>query len=41
MAPFDHDVDVVDVQGYQSTGGHHAVAFSYTDTGNQQLGTSV
>jgi hypothetical protein len=41
MAPFDHDVDIVDVQGYQSTGGHHAAAFSYTDTGGQKLGTSV
>lgn len=40
MAPFDHDVDVLDVQGYQSAFGHHAIAFSYTPTGNEELGAS-
>lgn len=27
-APFDRDMDVLDVQGYQSLGGHHAVAYA-------------
>ncbi len=39
MAPFDHDVDVLDVGGYQSKYGHHAVAFSFSDT-SVKLGTS-
>ena len=38
MAPFDHDVDILNVGGYQSKYGHHAVAFSYTPTGNEVLG---
>jgi len=41
MAPFDHDVDVVDVQGVQSKFGHHAAVFTYADDGTQQLGTSL
>src|SRR5688500_1023161 len=41
MAPFDRDVDILDVGGYQSGFGHHAVAFSYPDDGTQELGTSV
>jgi len=40
MAPFDHDVDILDVQGYQSAFGHHAIAFSYAPTGNEELGSS-
>jgi hypothetical protein len=30
MAPFDHDVDVLAMVGYQSQFGHHAAAFTYT-----------
>lgn len=41
MAPFDHDVDVLDVRGYQSKFGHHAVAFSYQPTGDIALGDSI
>jgi hypothetical protein len=41
MGPLDHDVDIMDVGGYQSAFGHHAVAFSYTDTGEQELGAST
>jgi hypothetical protein len=41
MAPVDHDMDIVDVRGAQSKFGHHAVAFSYTGTGNEELGKSV
>jgi hypothetical protein len=41
MAPFDRDMDILDVGGYQSGFGHHAVAFSYPDDGTQELGTSV
>jgi hypothetical protein len=41
MAPYDRDVDILDVGGYQSGFGHHAVAFSYPDDGTQELGTSV
>src|SRR5690349_18302339 len=41
MGPMDHDVDVLDVTGMQSEFGHHAVAFSYTDDGTQEIGTSV
>ena len=41
MAPFDRDMDILDVGGYQSGFGHHAVAFSYPDDGSQELGTSV
>lgn len=32
QAPFDRDLDVMDVGGYQSTGGHHAVAYSIKTT---------
>lgn len=28
QAPLDHDVDVIDVQGSQSLGGHHVVAYA-------------
>jgi hypothetical protein len=38
QAPLDHDVDVLDVQGYQSIGGHHSVA--YSTTMNVPVGTS-
>ncbi|MGH7271667.1 MAG: hypothetical protein ACREJ3_14645 [Polyangiaceae bacterium] len=31
QAPLDHDVDIVDIQGSQSPGGHHAVLYSTTD----------
>ncbi|MEY4580999.1 MAG: hypothetical protein RL701_5702 [Pseudomonadota bacterium] len=32
QGPLDHDVDVLDVQGSQSPGGHHAVAYASTST---------
>lgn len=38
MRGLDHDVDVLDVGGYQSKFGHHAVAFTFADTGEQVLG---
>jgi hypothetical protein len=41
MAPLDHDVDVMDMTGMQSDAGHHAVAFSYTDDGTQEIGSTV
>jgi hypothetical protein len=41
MAPADRDMDIVDVRGAQSKFGHHAVAFSYTGTGSEELGKSV
>ena len=41
MAPFDRDMDILDVGGYQSGWGHHAVAFSYPDDGTQELGSSI
>lgn len=28
QAPLDRDIDVMDAEGYQSEGGHHAVAFA-------------
>jgi hypothetical protein len=40
-APFDHDVDIVDVTGAQSKLGHHAIAFAYTGDGTQEVGTVV
>jgi hypothetical protein len=40
MAPFDHDVDVLDVEGYQSAFGHHAVAFTYTPKDGEEIGTT-
>jgi hypothetical protein len=41
MAPFDRDMDVLDIGGYQSTFGHHAVAFSQPDDGSLELGSSL
>jgi hypothetical protein len=38
QAPLDRDMDVLDVQGYQSVGGHHSVA--YSTTMNVPVGTS-
>src|SRR5262245_7964021 len=32
MPPLDHDVDILDVTGEQSAGGHHTVAFVTTAT---------
>lgn len=40
MPPLDHDVDVLQVTGYQSAFGHHAVAFTYTPGPNDVLGAS-
>lgn len=37
QAPVDHDVDVIDIQGQQSVGGHHAVLYATTDI--QPVGT--
>ncbi len=39
LTPFDRDMDVLDVQGYQSTGGHHSVAYAVKD-GIAPTGTS-
>src|SRR5262249_34605642 len=41
MPPVDHDIDVLDVVGGQFAFGHHAVAFSFTGTGKEQIGTVV
>jgi hypothetical protein len=38
LAPFDHDVDVIDTGGYQSRYGHHVIA--YATTKSAPLGTS-
>jgi hypothetical protein len=38
QAPLDHDVDVLDVEGFQSSGGHHAVAYASSDA--SPVGTS-
>jgi hypothetical protein len=38
QAPLDHDVDILDVEGFQSAGGHHAVAYASTSTA--AVGTS-
>jgi hypothetical protein len=38
QAPLDRDIDILDVQGYQSEGGHHAVAYASSYAG--PLGTS-
>src|SRR5262245_13635752 len=37
-APLDHDMDILDVQGFQSRSSHHAVAYAVTDF--KALGTS-
>ena len=39
QAPTDHDLDILDMQGYQSKMGHHAVA--YATTAVQPLGSSA
>jgi hypothetical protein len=41
MAPTDHDVDILDVQGAQSKFGHHAVAFSYVPSNGDAIGTEI
>lgn len=41
MAPVDHDVDILEVQGSQSKFGHHAVAFSYVPSDGDQVGTEI
>jgi hypothetical protein len=41
MPPLDHDVDVIDVQGYQSETGHHAVAFTYTPASGEEPGSNL
>lgn len=38
MAPLDHDVDILEVGGYESAYGHHAVA--YGTTAGKPVGTS-
>lgn len=38
MAPFDRDMDVLDVKGFQSKYGHHAVAYAVTSSA--PVGTS-
>jgi hypothetical protein len=38
MAPVDHDIDILDMTGYQSTSGHHSLA--YTTTQDVPVGTS-
>jgi len=40
MAPADHDMDIIDVRGYQSELGHHAVAFSFHATADTMIGDS-
>ena len=40
QAPLDHDVDVLDVGGHQSLGGHHAVAYASTNSA-AEFGTST
>jgi len=39
IAPVDHDTDVLDVMGYQSKFGHHAVAFA--TTASMPIGSSM
>jgi len=41
MAPLDRDMDIMDVQGTQSAFGHHAVAFSYTPSATDTVGSEV
>jgi hypothetical protein len=38
LTPFDRDMDVLDIQGYQSKGGHHSIA--YAVKGGAPVGTS-
>ncbi|HMJ14104.1 MAG TPA: hypothetical protein VK524_21955, partial [Polyangiaceae bacterium] len=38
VAPFDRDLDIIDMKGWQSEFGHHAVA--YATPNNLPLGTS-
>jgi hypothetical protein len=39
LAPFDRDMDVLDVSGYQSRGGHHSLAYAVKGS-TAPLGTS-
>jgi len=41
MAPFDRDMDVLDITGLQSKFGHHAAAFSYTPKEGQEIGAEL
>jgi hypothetical protein len=41
MAPFDRDMDVMDVMGRQSKVGHHIVAFAYAPPEGLAVGDSV
>jgi len=41
MAPFDRDMDIAHVGGYQSKFGHHAVAFAYGGDGSLETGAEV
>ena len=41
MAPFDRDMDVLDITGLQSKMGHHAAAFSYTPKEGVELGSEL
>jgi hypothetical protein len=41
MAPLDRDVDILDVEGAQSVGGHHEVAFSYTPQASDTVGAEL
>jgi len=38
LEPFDRDMDVLDISGYQSSGGHHSIAYAMSTTA--PLGTS-
>jgi hypothetical protein len=40
MAPLDHDVDVLEVSGYQSPFGHHAVALTYVPAAGEEPGSN-
>jgi hypothetical protein len=41
MAPLDHDVDVLSVEGFQSAYGHHAVAMTYTPASGEEPGSNL
>jgi hypothetical protein len=41
MAPVDHDMDVLHIDGTQSKFGHHAVAFSYIPGADEQVGAEL